>query len=308
MNASHVIRYSVAAVLVWAVAVRPAAAHNSPINVFDDLDDQLFIDPAFDAGPLNLLGGVLLTTDTPGIGALSPGNNVAGGTQLYLTVTRGLLYWDGTDVVPTSAEMWIDAPTMDGFGNPNNSPVASYTVTTTSPPQSGMLWGTYVASPGWDSHGRYTVTPSSAAPGLYGLAFQIESPSYDPTEPFLVPLEYDPSSAFSPANIELGKEFMNDILALPGDANRDGIVNGLDANLIARNFQSGPVGYSLGNVVLDDDVDGLDANLIAINWLATTSATAVPEPSSAALFAAAVSLPWCLRRRRSRASRTFDRS
>ena len=68
-----------------------------------------------------------------------------------------------------------------------------------------------------------------------------------------------------------------------GDVNTDGVVNGLDINIVAgRWLQSGIQGDAIG----DGIVNGLDINLIASNWLKTDSGggagsgAAVPEPSS----------------------------
>ena len=69
---------------------------------------------------------------------------------------------------------------------------------------------------------------------------------------------------------------------LPGDANFDGIVNGLDVALVASNWlQTGN-----GDVNGDGVVNGLDIALISSNWLHTAGgATSVPEPSTIALAA-----------------------
>ena len=73
---------------------------------------------------------------------------------------------------------------------------------------------------------------------------------------------------------------------IAGDANSDGIVNGLDISQVASHWLSaGPT----GDVNHDGVVNGLDISLIATNWLHTNSiyggggGMAVPEPSTFAL-------------------------
>lgn len=74
---------------------------------------------------------------------------------------------------------------------------------------------------------------------------------------------------------------------LPGDVNSDGIVNGLDINVIASHWlQSGP-GIA-GDANGDGVVNGLDINLIATHWLLSdggSGSATVPEPATAFLAA-----------------------
>ena len=52
-----------------------------------------------------------------------------------------------------------------------------------------------------------------------------------------------------------------------GDVNFDGIVNGLDINLLASHWlQTGPIGQLPGDANRDGVVNGLDINVIATNW------------------------------------------
>ena len=80
---------------------------------------------------------------------------------------------------------------------------------------------------------------------------------------------------------------------IPGDANRDGIVNGLDAAILASNWMtSGNPSWGDGDFNGDGKVDETDATIMAANWQtsAPTSAS-VPEPGTFVLllgFAAAI--------------------
>jgi glucose/arabinose dehydrogenase len=77
---------------------------------------------------------------------------------------------------------------------------------------------------------------------------------------------------------------------VPGDGTHDGVVNGLDVNLIAGNWLQR--GSNLpADVNHDGIVNGLDVNLVATHWLqrsGTGSGTSVPEPATAALAAVAL--------------------
>lgn len=76
---------------------------------------------------------------------------------------------------------------------------------------------------------------------------------------------------------------------LAGDVNKDGIVNGLDANLVSSHFLMAG-SYDQGDLNIDSVVNGLDANIISANFLATAPATAIPEPTSGLLFLCGVAL------------------
>jgi hypothetical protein len=94
---------------------------------------------------------------------------------------------------------------------------------------------------------------------------------------------------------------------IAGDANADGVVNGLDANQIAAHWLSaGPTGDVNGDGV----VNGLDINVLARNWLHTNSifggggsgsGVNVPEPSTMVMLMGLVicGLSGKLRRRKS---------
>lgn len=201
------------AVFMTAMTCRAAAGHGVPIDVFLDGNNKLYVPQNFVPGPFINVAGVLITTDLPGLGVLSPGNGVPDDSDLYLNVTSSLMYWNGTAIVPTSTSLVIDSPTLDGFGNVNNSPVPSYTVTGTSGLQTGMLFGTYDASPpGWDTHGNFSLVPNSANPGVYGIAISIDSPGHEATDPFLLSWEYDPSGTISQSSVDAGRAAMQQLV------------------------------------------------------------------------------------------------
>ena len=78
---------------------------------------------------------------------------------------------------------------------------------------------------------------------------------------------------------------------VPGDANRDGKVDGSDVTILAGNWQagvdgSGGVTWEMGDFNSDGKVDGSDVTILAGNWQAgvETTASAVPEPSMLGLL------------------------
>ena len=71
-----------------------------------------------------------------------------------------------------------------------------------------------------------------------------------------------------------------------GDANFDGVVNGLDINAVAAHWlQSNANHIGVGDVTGDGVVNGLDINMIAGNWLGhtpTLPASVLPPISAGA--------------------------
>ena len=77
------------------------------------------------------------------------------------------------------------------------------------------------------------------------------------------------------------------IADIPGDANRDGKVDGSDVTILAGNWQHGVTGtadasWAMGDFNGDGKVDGSDVTILAGNWQAGVNAAAVsvPEPST----------------------------
>ena len=86
------------------------------------------------------------------------------------------------------------------------------------------------------------------------------------------------------------------IVYLPGDANRDGAVNGSDAAILAANWLNAvDVTWTEGDFNEDGIVDDIDATLMAANFVA--SASAVPEPAALVLLLGIIPALCLLRRR-----------
>jgi len=80
--------------------------------------------------------------------------------------------------------------------------------------------------------------------------------------------------------------------AIPGDATRDGIVDGNDARRLAVNWGATDATWDMGDFDEDGTVGPADASILAANWLATAaeSGASVPEPSVGLLLCAAFAL------------------
>lgn len=181
--------------LVVAIA-ETAFGHGVPVDVFADQIGKLFSgEPAYES-EFNLVAGVLLTTDLPGIGVSTPGNGLQAGDQIGIDVVDKLLYFDGTNVVPTAASVVIENP----------GATTSFTVTNTSGEQTGMFWSTYNGSPGWDAHGQFTLDPLSAPTGVYGLVVRLTSPSYDSSDPVVIAFSNGVDDAVREAGIDAFQE------------------------------------------------------------------------------------------------------
>ena len=75
------------------------------------------------------------------------------------------------------------------------------------------------------------------------------------------------------------------LVAIPGDANYDGVVNAADAAILASNWQMAEgASWAKGDFNGDGAVNDIDATIMASNWQAAASAS-VPEPGMAVLLA-----------------------
>ena len=96
---------------------------------------------------------------------------------------------------------------------------------------------------------------------------------------------------------------------IPGDANRDGKVDGSDVTILAGNWQVlTNATWDMGDFNGDGKVDGSDVTILAGNWQygVTTNAASVPEPSSITLLLAGVISCLAFNRKRIMNKRFFN--
>ena len=250
---------------ICAVGVSPSArGHGVPINVFVDPQTmQLYALRNFTSGPLLPFGGPVYT-EAPGIGVANPGNGVPDGASIGLNILEPLWYADATGVTapPPGVEIVVHAPTIDQFENEHISPIPSYSVTESTGYQSGMTWGTYVNSPpGWDAHGVFELADPSDPAGIYALVVQVTSPGFAPSDPILIPMEYDPFATFELEDVEAAIDALRaQVTPLDSaDFSGDGDVDGDDFLTWQSGFGIESGAYRLdGDADADGDVDGDD--------------------------------------------------
>lgn len=284
-----------AILLACILCANEVAGHGTPINAYvHSATGQLAVFDGYEPGELESTEGSDIFTDAPGIGVSSPVNGIASGEPLRLNVVQGLLYWDGSEVASTVETLFIDWPDDGG-----TSPVEFYDVTAESGYQTGMLWGNYQpagGTSGWDAHGDYALESAIPQPGIYGVVLQLDSPSYIASEPFLVPLIYDPLASFGASEVAAGiAKLEAAIIPLPSaDFDRNTEVD-------ARDFEVWLAAYSTdiaSQVQGDASGDGLVAGDDFLIWQTKLSShgglaagidlRSVPEPGCTALAACIV--------------------
>ena len=89
------------------------------------------------------------------------------------------------------------------------------------------------------------------------------------------------------------------VVAVAGDINGDGVVDSLDAAILAENWLATDADWSMGDLNNDGVVNDIDATIMASNWGAVfVEPTAVPEPSAIVLLLIAAASVLVIRRAR----------
>lgn len=149
------------------------------------------------------------------------------------------------------------------------------------------------------------ITPETVVDGdvnfdgvLDGLDANIFSRTFLEDEPLDPPL-LDVTGFRQPFHVFIATDgtITNLLPDIPGDANLDGVVNGLDANMVSADFLEDVIPFTNGDLNGDGVVNGLDANIVSSNFLSGPPATAIPEPSTFALGMALLSICATSRRR-----------
>ena len=151
--------------------------------------------------------------------------------------------------------------------------------------------------------GTDIITNQSAANTMGGGNVFVEGNLVQLTIPIHASQDYAVSS--SVAHTVISGQIIAYHVFTQGDANFDGVVNGLDISLVASHWlQMGS--NAPGDANGDKVVNGLDIAMIASNWLqgsgGTAGIAAVPEPAGLELMATGLAIGACgmWRRRRSK--------
>ena len=76
-----------------------------------------------------------------------------------------------------------------------------------------------------------------------------------------------------------------EVADVPGDADRNGVVNDLDASILGAHWLQGGMGWDDGDFNNDGVVNDRDAAILAAHWgEGGTGGPSVPEPGSLALL------------------------
>ncbi len=275
--------------VLQAFCAAKAYAHGTPINAYvHSTTGQLAVFDGYEPGVLESLGGSDIFADTPSIGISSLVNGFQTEDSLFLNVVQGLLYWDGSDVVATTETLAIDWPDDEGTSN-----VETYQVTAQSGYQTGMLWGVYRPPGGdgsWDAHGDYFLESTNPGTGIYGLVLQLAAPGYLTSEPFLLPLVYDPSSSLGAVQVAEGiAELQLAVLPLPtADFDRDTRVEAADLDIWAASFGTLSGAFQVeGDATADNTIDGGDFlawqrqfSAVVPSPTVSSAITIIPEPAT----------------------------
>ena len=242
------------------------------------------------------------------LGSTLPGFQISGvtvGSQIMLEVlsrpdmtqastpSRWLWFWDKATQQVTSApettQLLLDS--QRGF---TDTWISQYAVPTPGPVM--QLLEPKASEIGTHQHPiLYRLTNSPPAEyGAYGFFARLTSPNYESSEPFLIALNHSLSSE----EYDMASRAINAATMLPGDVNRDDIVDGADFLAWQRAFGSTTqlsADGSLNKVVDADDLAIWKENF-GRTWPEPMSAAVVPEPAAIGLLAWGMLL---VRRRRS---------
>ena len=280
------------------------AGVGEPLMVSGGLSDDGYATMIFDYHPdafLDVFGPGVLGTDLPGYEI----NGMTPGSQLFLEVIprpdftnalrpdRWLWHWRFST---SKVEVAPSDPVLEIV---DNDDVNHVLLTQFAEPSTGP--SVKVAEPTSNQIGahlhalNYLLDDSPAQIGVYGFFARLTSPTYGPSQPFLIALNHGLNNSVF---LE-GAKMINGAAGLPGDYDLDGEVAGDDFLLWQRTF--GSTSQLAADGSLNEEVDLADLHVWEYNHgrvaeIAVPAELAtVPEPASAALVLTGLLLSSCRR-------------
>lgn len=259
--------------LLWFASATPAWAQGHAADVHPTIvEGRLTTDQSVFADAFDDLNGFLFT-ENPGFQAAD--GVFRAGDALGFAVVDRLWYWNGEALADPPVETAVSI---------SRGPLA-VTVDGASEPQPGFTLATAGAAGFIHVHPTYTLESPEPLPGVYGLVFELTSPQYESSDPFVIALGYF-GGGLTAEQYNAGVAAIEAAALappLPGDANLDGQVDLSDFGILKQHFGAGTQ-RSEGDFNGDGQVDLTDFGLLKENF-GRSAAMAVPEPGALGLAA-----------------------
>lgn len=264
-----------AVIWVWLFAYSFGQhAEDFTISVSEGL--RLHVSPMAEVNLFEDFAGVLFQ-DSPGFDSTS--GTFEPGDQIGFKVRERLLFWNGSEVENAPGGETIEI---------EKGPF-SLNVSSESESWEGFVFGTAGSFGGIHEHLGFTLQAGvgDATGGVYGMVWELTSPQYESSDPFLINLGHLDESFSSIGQINAGVGKLTAyVFPIDGDVNRDGTIDLNDFSILKANFGMNVGRREMGDLNGDMFVTLGDFILLKTNFsrvhdaLVAPSAVPVPEPTT----------------------------